>query len=210
MPSAMNAYHHRVVLLWPSGAMPIALLMSVVLLLRPAPVAAQPREGHFVDGALGYGLSSPYDGSEVRGTGVLAKGEYVYAPSSWAGVRPYGGMVLTWRDQIDVRCVDTGIDCEVTAKIGVLGAKGRLAIPIPWVAPFFELGAGLSFGSLRTRTPEVDRTRSGVLIHVPVSIGLAIGPEHEIEFAFVYYYHPVARQFAGAAALGLSFPLNGT
>ena len=35
------------------------------------------------------------------------------------------------------------------------------------------------------------------------------GPEHEIEFAFVYYYHPVARQFAGAAALGLSFPLDG-
>jgi hypothetical protein len=89
-----------------------------------------------------------------------------------------------------------------------VGAKGRLALPIPWVAPFLETGIGVSIGSLRTLTPDEDRERKGLAFHIPFAIGLAIGPEHRFEIAFGYYFHPAVKQFDGAVAFGISFPLS--
>jgi hypothetical protein len=50
--------------------------------------------------------------------------------------------------------------------------------------------------------------KSGALFHIPFSLGLALGKNHGTEFKFTYYYHSSVDQFSGAAALGLTFPLD--
>jgi hypothetical protein len=45
-------------------------------------------------------------------------------------------------------------------------------------------------------------------MHIPFSIGLALGPKHNIDVGFTYYYQPSVQQFSGATAIGFSFPLN--
>jgi hypothetical protein len=183
-------------------------LLAVALLLSPMLVSAQPREGRSLYVALGQGLSAPYDDSDVDGSGVFVMAEYVITASRWAGVRPYAGVLWTTPDGTDVRCSDADLDCEVTAQIALIGAKGRLAVPIPWVAPFIELGVGASVGTLRTRTPEEDKESKGLALHIPFAIGLALGADHKLELAFEYYFHPAVKQFDGAVAVGLSFPLD--
>jgi hypothetical protein len=95
----------------------------------------------------------------------------------------------------------------VTSKAAAAGIKGRLAIPIPYVAPFIELGLGASAGTFRTFTPVHQITRDGVLIHIPVTLGLALGSEGQLEVALVFLYYPAAKQFGGGTAFGMTFPL---
>ena len=45
-------------------------------------------------------------------------------------------------------------------------------------------------------------------MHIPFTIGLAIGRKHNIDFALTYYYQPAVDQFSGATAVGFSFPLK--
>jgi hypothetical protein len=97
---------------------------------------------------------------------------------------------------------------SITTKAGVMGGKARIRGPLPWVAPFIELGYGASIGSFRTFTPNDNIDKSGVIGHVPFSIGLELGPKHNVDLAFTYYYQNSVRQFAGAFAVGLKIPLN--
>jgi hypothetical protein len=99
-------------------------------------------------------------------------------------------------------------DFQVTTKAFFLGGKARVAAPIPWVAPYFEVGIGASMGSFKTITPEFNIKKSGVLMHVPFSIGLALGRKHNFDVGFTYYIHDAAKQFNGAFAVGYSFPLD--
>ena len=45
-------------------------------------------------------------------------------------------------------------------------------------------------------------------MHIPWSIGVALGPKHNFEISFTYYDHPSVDQTCGAAAFGFSFPLK--
>ena len=45
-------------------------------------------------------------------------------------------------------------------------------------------------------------------MHVPFSIGLALGRNHNFDVGFTYYIHDAAKQFNGAFAVGYSFPLE--
>ena len=184
-----------------------AFIASAQLLIASS-ASSQPREGQLVDAAVGLGVSVPSYDSNARGSGVLAKAEYVVGLSSWAGVRAYGGLLWTWPEDSEPPCRHGELSCEVTAKVGLLGGKGRIAAPIPWVAPFFELGFGVSFGELRTRTTYVNLLKHGLAFHTPLTLGFAFGPDHEAEFAFVYYFHPQVSQVNGGVTVGLSFPIE--
>ena len=63
-------------------------------------------------------------------------------------------------------------------------------------------------GSFKTITPESNIKKSGVLMHVPFSIGQALGRNHNFDVGFTYYIHDAAKQFNGAFAVGYSFPLE--
>ena len=97
---------------------------------------------------------------------------------------------------------------ESTSKAFLIGGKGRIVAPIPWIAQYIELGIGASIGEFKTLTPLTDLSYSGLLMHIPFSIGLELGPKHNFDFGFTYYYHPAVEQFTGAIAFGVSFPMN--
>jgi hypothetical protein len=167
---------------------------------------AQPNPGNFINASIGFGFSAPYDNIDITGSGFYAQGEYVIGLSKWFGIRPYAGLILTAADKNANQQNLT--DYKVTSNAFLIGGKFRACAPIPWVAPYFELGVGASIGSFETYTPLTNSKKNGLIMHIPFSIGLAVGRKHNVDIAFTYYYHPAVDQFSGAAALGFSFPLK--
>ncbi|WP_264566039.1 outer membrane beta-barrel protein [Flavobacterium sp. N3904] len=166
---------------------------------------AQIGPGKFINVAVGLGVTAPYDATDVTGSGFYAQGEYVINISKWFGVRPYAGFIVTSPDNTDKPYQS---EYKVTSQAFMFGGKVRLAAPIPYVAPYFEIGIGASVGSFETYTSLTDIKDSGILMHIPVTLGLALGRKHNFDLAFTYYYQPSVEQFSGAMALGYSFPLN--
>lgn len=185
----------------------IAWALAFGHLLHPQRAHAQPDEQaqHLLGGWIGYGLSSASGQSQTMGTGFFAMGEYAYELSIAFEPRAYAGLLLTSPDKNG--CFEAD-HCEVIAKIGFVGVKGRLIAPIPYIAPFLELGLGVSAGYLRTKLLTVDERTRGVSLHFPVTFGLALGEHHNFELAFLYLYHPSEKQVAGAVALGMTFALH--
>lgn len=165
---------------------------------------AQPQEGEFINASIGIGLCSSYDEAEALGEGFYAQAEYVISLNRWFGVRPYAGFVIASGESGEQELERWNIKSNAA----LLGAKVRLAAPIPYVAPFIETGVGLSVGSFVTNTAYTNIKKNGALLHIPLSFGLAIGRKHNYEVKFTYYYHNSAEQFSGAAAVGFSFPIN--
>jgi len=167
---------------------------------------AQPRKGDFINASVGLGISTSEYEEDGGGIGFYAQGEYVKAITKWFGIRPYAGIIITSPDR------ETDLEIEnnykVTAKAFSFGGKFRVAAPIPWIAPYIETGLGASIGSFETFTPSTNIKKNGILMHIPFSLGLAVGPKHNVEIAFTYLFTPAAEQFSGAAAFGLSFPLD--
>ena len=134
----------------------------------------------FIAAWLGYGLSSAEKDDGPMGEGFYAEGEYILMLSEWFSPRAYAGTLITFSNA-DPVCRENGIKCAVSAKIGFLGVKGRLTIPIPYIAPFLELGIGTSIGTMTTRTLTVDDGMTGITYHVPFAIGLSLGEDHSFD-----------------------------
>ena len=182
------------------------LYFSFIILLAAVvfnPAYAQPRKGEFINASVGIGLVAPNDDSDITGDGFYAQAEYVWAPRSWFGVRPYVGMIIASEET-----KEEGVREYIKSNAALLGAKVRLVAPIPYVAPFFETGVGMSIGSFETSTTYTNVKKSGALLHIPFTIGLALGRNHGTEIKFTYYIHESVDQFSGAAAVGFSFPLD--
>ncbi|MBP0903477.1 hypothetical protein ACFSKN_01125 [Mariniflexile gromovii] len=167
---------------------------------------AQPKKGEFIQASIGLGMSAPYEAYNILGTGFYAQAEYVFAFKKCLGVRPYAGLILTNPSESST---DANLsEYRVTSKAFLLGGKARICAPIPWIAPYIELGVGVSAGSFETFTPTVYKKDSGLLLHVPYTLGLALGKNHDVEIAVTYYEHPSVEQFSGALSFGFSFPLD--
>jgi hypothetical protein len=188
------------------------VLLIVGAILLGAGSARSDDGVHVLGVSGGLGFSFPLDDSirgqnvEGSGNGGWLEAEYVYRATEWITPRAYSGLTIT------VPANDCGpmvSPCDVSARIFFVGAKVRLLIPIPYVAPFVESGIGASAGSMTTRSGSlVNVTSDGLMFHIPVGVGLAIGSKHQYEVSFQYLFHPKQRQFNGALALGLSFPLR--
>ncbi|WP_412986351.1 hypothetical protein [Pontimicrobium sp. IMCC45349] len=166
---------------------------------------AQPQKGRFIDASIGFGISIPSDDIDIEGSGFYAQAEYVFAIKKWFGVRPYAGVIFTSPTESENPSLS---EYRVSSDALMLGGKARVCAPIPWFAPYFEVGLGASFGKFETYTPFDNIEKKGVLMHIPLTFGVALGKKHNVEIAFSYYYHPTASQVNGAAAIGMSFPLN--
>ena len=179
----------------------ITVILFSVLLCNAA--YAQPQTGEFINVNIGLGVSAPYDESELDGTGFYAQAEYIYSPLSWFGVRPYAGVIIASGDSDE----PGKQDLKMKTNAALLGAKIRLVAPIPYFAPFIESGVGMSIGSFETHTEYTNLKKSGVLLHIPFTVGVAIGRRHAAEIKFTYYFNETVRQFSGAAAVGFTFPI---
>jgi hypothetical protein len=158
-------------------------------------------EPRFLLVSIGLGLSSAGDGTA---SGFYGAGEYVIPVASWASLRGYGALLLTFPGT----CLDGGSPCDVSSKVAIAGAKLRLLAPIPYVAPFLDLGGGLMVGEIKHQNSSGDGGTANLTIHlVPFGLGLALGKLHDVELGFIYMWEPIIGHFDGALTLGLSFRL---
>jgi len=179
-------------------------LMIIALIFAYTQSSAQFIKEKSIDVSVGYGLSAPYDDVDITGSGFYLQGEYVMTIAKWIDIRPYVGLILT-KDEDGKENIP---GYKSTANAFLIGGKVRITAPIPWVAPYLESGIGASIGSFETLTPFTDIVDSGLIFHIPVSIGLEIESKRNFDIAFTYYFHNSVEQFAGAVALGVSIPLN--
>ena len=181
-------------------------ILVIFIIFFSCEINAQQKTGEYINATIGYGLSAPYDEADITGSGFYAQGEYVFAMSKWFSVRPYAGIILTSEDKSENQ--QNLLNYKVTSKAFLLGGKARICAPIPYIAPYLETGLGISIGSFETYTPSTNISKNGLIMHIPFSIGLALGKKHKTDIAFTYYYHTSIKQFSGAAAFGLTFPLS--
>ncbi|MBF4466563.1 hypothetical protein [Flavobacterium sp. LC2016-12] len=171
-------------------------------------------EGNAIKASIGLASSGSYyienygaqDELDVMGDGLYLQGEYIFGVTSWFSVRPYIGGIFTSVDENPD--LQNQPQYKVTTNAVILGGKVRFFAPIPWVAPFIEGGIGTSIGKFQTLTPNVNFDKSDVLLHIPFSLGLAIGRKHSFEFGISGYFHPAAKQSNGVFAVGYTFPLD--
>ena len=182
------------------------IITLILLLVATAQVKAQFIKERSIDVSIGMGISSPNDEYDVSGTGFYAQGEYVFHLASWIDLRPYAGLIFTKMSGTEIERV--GRETRSTANAFLFGGKTRITAPIPWVAPYLEIGVGGSVGSFETYTPYTRIEDHGLLFHIPFTMGVGLGPGHRVNLEFTYYFHDSVQQYSGAAAVGLSIPLE--
>lgn len=181
-------------------------IILILIVLATVQAKAQLIKEKTVDISIGYGLSTPYYDIDVVGSGFYLLGEYVLDLSKWIDIRSYAGLILTKSNGKDLN--ENPTIYKVNSNAFLIGGKARVAIPIPWVAPYFEVGVGASIGSFETFTPFADINKSGLILHIPFSLGLELGRKHNFDIGLLYYFQPSVEQFSGAVAFGVSIPLN--
>ena len=166
-------------------------------------------KGNFIKASIGFGSSTSHYEEEnteiIDGFGFYTQGEYIIGLTKWFSVRPYAGAIFTSTDEDKIKNPQ-GYRVETNAFL--LGTKVRLCAPIPWVAPFIETGIGASIGSFETYTNYVDEKKSGLIAHIPVGFGLAVGPRNNVEIGVSFYSNLSTQQSFGGFTVGYFFPLD--
>lgn len=155
----------------------------------------------------GYGISAPeISVDRVASGGFFAQGELVLKVTSWLDFRPYIGFVITNSDGNNLN--GNPSDEMAETKAALLGGKARLRAPIPYIAPYIEIGMGTSIGKFETLTAFDEVDKSGIIHHIPFSLGLELGKNHSVDLGLTYYFQSPVEQYIGAIAVGVRFPLN--
>lgn len=182
-------------------------ILILIVLLTSYFSEAQFIKEKSINAQIGYGFTFPYNSiDEIAGEGSFAQGELVLKVASWVEFRAYGGFILTNSNGKDINNKPTFEKAE--SKALLLGGKARVRAPIPWVAPYFEIGIGTSIGTFKTLTAFNNVDKSGITYHIPFSLGLELGKTNNIDIGFVYYFQHSVKQYAGAFAAGITFPLK--
>jgi len=182
-------------------------LILIIIILTSNLVDAQFVKEKSINVQIGYGLSAPNNSAtEIVDDGFLAQGELVLKVTSWFELRPYAGLILTNSNGKDLN--DNPTDEKAESKAFLLGGKARVRAPIPWVAPYVEIGIGTSIGKFETFTAFNNIDKSGIIYHIPFSLGLELGRNNNVDLGFTYYFQPSVEQYVGAFAVGITFPLN--
>ncbi len=181
-------------------------LLLVLIALNSNLVEAQFIKEKLINAKIGYGISVPYNSDKVADNGVFAQGEVILKVKSWFEFRPFAGCILTSSNGEDLNGNPTNEKAETKAFL--LGGKARVRAPIPWVAPYVEIGIGTSIGKFETFTTFYNIDKSGIIYHIPFSFGLEIGKRNNFDLGLTYYFQPSIKQFVGAFAVGITFPLK--
>lgn len=182
-------------------------LILLIIVLTSKLAVAQFIKEKSINAQIGYGISVPYNSiGEVADDGFFAQGELVLKVASWIELRPYAGFILTNSNGKDLNENPTNEKAE--SKAFLLGGKARVRAPIRWISPYVEIGIGTSIGKFETLTAFDNIEKSGIIYHIPFSIGLELGKNNNVDLGFTYYFQPSVQQFAGAFAVGITFPLK--
>ncbi|KAA1243960.1 porin family protein [Aquimarina sp. RZ0] len=160
-----------------------------------------------INAQIGYGLSAPYKSVDrIVDKGFFMQGEFVLKVHSWLELRPYAGLILTRSDGKDLN--DNPTDEKAESKAFIFGGKARVRAPIPWFAPYVEIGVGGSIGNFETLTAFTNIDKNGFIYHIPFSFGVELGRNNNVDLGFSYYFQPTVEQYVGAFALGVTIPLK--
>jgi len=182
-------------------------LILLMIVLTSNLVEAQFIKEKSINAQIGYGLSVPNNSvDDIVDDGFFAQGELVLKVASWIEFRPYAGFILTNSNGKDLN--DNPTNEKAESKAFLLGGKVRVRAPIPWVTPYVEIGIGTSIGKFETFTAFYNIDKSGIIYHIPISIGLELGRNNNVDLGFAYYLQPFVEQYAGAFAVGITFPLK--
>ncbi len=182
-------------------------LTVCILLLTTMLLKAQFIKEKSINAQIGFGLSAPYNSTDnIVDDGFFAQGELIFKATSWVEFRPYLGIIITNSNGEDLNGTPT--DEKAESKALLVGGKVRLRAPIPWVAPYIEIGVGTSIGSFTTLTTFDAIEKSGLIYHTPFSLGLELGRNHNVDVGLAYYYQPSVQQYVGALAIGITIPLR--
>jgi len=183
------------------------ILISLIFILAPNFIIAQFIKEKSINTQVGLGLSAPNNSiDKIVDDGFFVQGELVLKTTSWIELRPYLGFVFTNSNGKELNGNPTNEKAE--SKAFLFGGKIRARAPIPWVAPYFEIGFGTSIGKFETFTAFDDINKKGIIYHIPFSLGLELGKNNNIDLGLAYYFQPSVEQFAGAFTIGITFPLN--
>ncbi len=188
------------------------MIASTVLLLALQVVAADDAPASAgIPTALvvqaGYGFSAYNHKPDATSGGVYLQLEHLWQVRDWFSPRAYGGALLTWPERES--CGGNQTPCDVSNKIGFAGVKARAMAPFPYIGPYFELGGGLSFGSINTLVLDRETIDArGVFGHIAIGAGLALGKHREVDLGFNYLVHPGQSQIGGGLCLGMTIPLS--
>lgn len=183
------------------------ILLLLVLALTSNLTKAQFIKEKSIHAQIGYGMSAPNNSIDnVVNNGFFAQGDLVLKVKSWFEIRPYAGLILTNSNGKDLH--DNPTDEKAESKAFLLGGKARLRAPIPWVAPYVEIGIGTSIGRFETFTAYHQIDKKGIIYHIPITFGLGLGKNNNVDLGVAYYIQPSVEQFAGALSIGITFPLN--
>jgi|TARA_B110000908_G_scaffold170604_1_gene230674 hypothetical protein len=181
--------------------------LLLIIVLTSNFVEAQFIKEKSINAQIGYGVSAPYNSIDnIADDGFFAQGELILKVASWFELRPYAGFILTNSNGKDLN--DNPTNEKAETKAFLLGGKVRVRAPIPWVAPYVEIGIGTSIGKFETLTAFDNIDKSGIIYHIPFSIGLELGKNNNVDLGFTYYFQPSVEQYVGAIAVGITFPLN--
>ena len=159
-----------------------------------------------INAQIGYGLSAPNNSiDDIVDDGFFLQGELVLKVASWVELRPYAGVILTNSNGKDLN--DNPTDERAESKAFLIGGKARVRAPIPWVAPYIEIGLGASIGKFETITAYDNIDKNGIIYHIPFSFGLELGRNNNVDLGFSYYFQPSVEQYVGAFAVGITLPL---
>ena len=182
-------------------------LTLLIIILTSNLAEAQFIKEKSINAQIGYGLSAPNNSvDEIVDDGFFVQGELVLKVASWVELRPYVGLILTSSNGKDLN--DNPTDEKAESKAILLGGKARVRAPIPWVAPYIEIGIGTSIGKFETFTAFDKIDKSGIIYHIPFSFGLELGRNNNVDLGFAYYFQPSVEQYVGAFALGITIPLK--
>ena len=182
-------------------------LILLIIVLTSNLAEAQFIKEKSINAQIGYGISVPYESiDDIMSSGFFAQGDLVLKVASWFEIRPYAGFILTNSNGKDIN--DNPTNEKAESKAFLLGSKARVRAPIPWVAPYLEIGIGTSIGKFESFTAFDDIDKSGIIYHIPFAFGLELGKKNNVDLGFTYYFQPSVQQFVGALAVGITFPLN--
>ncbi len=183
-------------------------LIILLMILASNLVEAQSVKKKSIHAKIGYAMSAPYYTDEdIADGGFHLQGEYVLTFASWFELRPYLGIILTNSNGKDIN--DNPTNEKAESKAVLIGGKARVRAPIPWVAPYVEIGLGGSIGKFETFSAYTNISKTGIVSHIPFSFGLELGRNNDVDLSFSYYFQPAVEQFMGAFAIGVSIPLKG-
>lgn len=183
-----------------------SIIVTILFLLSHL-VQAQFIKEKSINAQMGFGSTVPYySNDEIADNGFFAQGEFVLTAASWIDFRPYAGLIITNSNGKDLH--DNPTEELAESKALLLGGKVRIKAPIPYVAPYLELGIGTSVGRFETQTAYSSFDETGIVYHIPLSFGLELGKRKMVDLGLVYFYQPSVEQFAGAVAAGFSIPIN--